>query len=647
MDSLSPDSTTIGMTHPLDPLSQEEIALAAEVVRRELSALGALRFEIIELKEPAKATVRAFKAGDAVDRQARVTVYTRKGIGVWRCVVSLADGKLVSTEERPEACPTIQLEEFEEIEQAVKADPRFVEACAKRGVTDMSLVCVDPWSGGRFDVDGEGARHISHTFAWVRTREDDNLYAHPIEGVNAVVDVKSGEVLRIDDHGGPPVPMAESNYATKFQETVRDDLKPIDVVQPEGVSFRLEGRRLVWHDWSLRIGFNAREGLTLHDIRVKDRPVVYRASLSEMVVPYGSPERAHYRKNVFDIGEYGLGKLANSLTLGCDCLGVIQYLDAWLNDVDGKPYAIKNAICIHEEDYGILWKHWDFRTDKTEIRRARRLVVSSISTVGNYEYGSYWYFYLDGTIEFEMKATGIINTVACEPGQPSKYGVEVAPGVVGQIHRHLFCARLDMAIDGDRNSVVECNTKAEPAGPQNPYGNAFYVEQSVLESEKAARRRINPESQRYWKFLSGERTNATGQKTGYKLEPMSSITPFVGPESPSGRRSAFAYNHLWVSAFDPEERYAGGEYMNHSDGKDGVVAFTEKDRTLVDQDIVAWHVFGLHHLPRPEDYPIQPCIPCGFKLMPNGFFDRTNTLDLPDSGNKASRPAEACCGSAG
>lgn len=643
MDSLAPESSTTAAAHPLDPLTKDEIALAAEIVRREVKPEGSLRFEIIELKEPDKAAVRGFKPGDALDRKARVTVYSRAGIGVWRCVVSIGEGKVLSVDHRPTACPTIQLEEFEEIENAVKSDPRFIEACRKRGVEDMAMVCVDPWSAGNFGVEGEEGRHLSHTFAWVRSYEDDNLYAHPIEGVNVVVDVKSGEVLRVDDHGGPPIPKADSNYAYAFQEKTRDDLKPIDVVQPEGVSFRREGNCLSWHDWSLRIGFNAREGLTLHDIRVKGRPVVYRASLSEMVVPYGSPERAHYRKNVFDIGEYGLGKLANSLTLGCDCLGVIEYMDAWLNDIEGKPYAIKNAICIHEEDYGILWKHWDFRTDKTEIRRARRLVVSSISTVGNYEYGSYWYFYLDGTIEFEMKATGIINTTACEPGKPSKYGIEVAPGVVGQIHQHLFCARLDMAIDGDLNSVVECNTKVEPMGPENPYGNAFYVEETVLASESGARRRINPESQRYWKFVSAEKTNAMGRKTGYKLEPMSAVTSFLNPEGPSGKRSAFTYNHLWVTAFDPEERYAGGDYMNHSDGSDGVAAFSAKDRPLEGKDVVAWHVFGLHHMPRPEDYPIQPCIPCGFKLMPNGFFDRTNTLDLPPSDNKASRHAGACC----
>ncbi|MEO1191305.1 MAG: primary-amine oxidase [Pseudomonadota bacterium] len=643
MDTLATEGMTSLVDHPLTPLTKEELEQAATLVRAALSGKGDIRFEVIELLEPEKSVVRSFTPGQAIERKARVNAYPCSRVGVWRCKVSLTGNAVIAVEHLPAACPMIQLEEFAEIENALKADPGFIAACAKRGITDMDLVCVDPWSGGNFGREDEAGRHLSHTFAWVRSREDDNLYAHPIEGLNALVDVKTGEVIRIDDHGGAAVPKGEVNYAAAFQSETRDDLKPIDVVQPEGVSFALSGHCLTWHDWSVRIGFNAREGLTLHDIRIKDRPVIYRASLSEMVVPYGSPEAGHYRKNVFDIGEYGLGKLANSLALGCDCLGSIQYMDAELNDMDGKAYTIKNAICIHEEDYGILWKHWDFRTEKTEVRRARRLVVSSISTVGNYEYGSYWYFYLDGTVEFEMKATGIINTVAIEPGQPSKYTVEVAPGVGGQIHQHLFCARLDMAVDGEANRLVECNTKAVPMGPDNPYGNAFYVEETTLARESEAQRRVEPATQRYWKFTSAEATNGLGKPTAYKLEPSHTVTPFLDPAGPSGRRSSFIYNHLWTTAYDPEERFAAGEYVNHSDGSDGVAAYAAKDRDLDGQDLVAWHVFGLHHQPRIEDFPVQSCIASGFKLMPSGFFDGAITMDLPPSDNKASKLVEGCC----
>jgi primary-amine oxidase len=622
-------------------LSGDEIKQVAALVKAEMTELGeTIRFEMIELLEPPKAAVRGFKPGDGIAREARVNVFRTGDIGVWRLTVSITEGKVLTKDFLPEARPMIQLEEFLEIEAAVKADPRFIEACARRGITDIDLVCVDPWSAGNFGVEGEEGRHLSHAFCWVKSSMNDNLYAHPIDGLNPVIDIKTMEVIRVDDDGSDvPIPKTDINYDREFIEDTRSDLKPIDVRQPDGVSFKMEGRTIAWHDWSLVIGFNAREAITLHDIQYDGRPICYRASLAEMVVPYGSPKAPHYRKNVFDIGEYGIGKLANSLALGCDCLGAIQYLDCWISDINGDPMRIENGICIHEEDYGILWKHWDFRTERTEVRRARRLVISSISTVGNYEYGSYWYFYLDGTIEFEMKATGIINTVACKPGEGEKYGTEVAPGVVGQIHQHLFCARLDMAVDGDANSVVECNTVAEPMGPDNPYGNAFYTEETVLETEGGRTR--NPDTERYWKFRSADKTNAMGRPTAYKLEPVESRAVFVHPDSPSGKRMPFIRNHLWVTAFDSEERYAAGEYMNHSDGTDGVPAYAAKGRSIKDTDLVAWHVFGLHHLPRPEDFPVQPCVTTGFKLMPTGFFDRNPNLDLPAETNKASCHAVA------
>lgn len=622
--------------HPLDPLSAAELEAAADIVRKHMGGAD-LRFETIELKEPAKTAVRAFaNDGTKPRREARVNVFRPGRIGVWRFVVSLSDRTVSREEHLPEARPMIMLEEFMSIEDTVKADPGFIAACAKRGITDMDLVCVDPWSAGNFDVEGEEGKHLAHTFCWVRMRPDDNLYAHPIEGLNPVVDIKTMTVVRVDDYGAAPVPEMEVNYDAQFIDETREDLRPIDVIQPDGVTFWMEGRTIKWHDWAILIGFNGREGLTLHDIRYADRPILYRASIAEMVVPYGSPDSQHARKNVFDIGEYGLGKLANSLELGCDCLGVIHYLDADISGIEGKAETIKNAICIHEEDTGILWKHWDFRTDKTEVRRGRRLVISSISTVGNYEYASYWYFYLDGKIEFEMKATGIINTVGKTPETDMRFGTEVAPGVIGQIHQHLFVARLDLSVDGDRNCVMECNTKALPMGPENPYGNAFFVEETRLDKECG--RTIAPETQRYWKFASAEKTNYMGQPTAYKLEPTHAVTPFNHPEGPSGQRMPFIYNHLWLTEFHPEERYPAGDFMNHSDGSEGVHKAAERGHSIDGADVVAWHVFGLHHNVRLEDFPVQPVISTGFMLMPNGFFDGNPCLDLPAERNVAS-----CC----
>ncbi|MEM1264571.1 MAG: primary-amine oxidase [Pseudomonadota bacterium] len=622
--------------HPLTPLSGEEISAAIAIVRAGIEDGAAVRFEMVELAEPAKADVRAYQPGNAVPRQAWVNAYHSDRPGVLRCRVSLDEDRLLTSEHLPNAVPMIAPVEFMEVENAVKADPRFVAACERRGIEDLSLVTVDPWSAGNFGIEMERGRRVSHVFCWIRNEPMDHQYAHPIEGLNATVDINTGEVLEVRDEGDVPIPRAPWNYDRRYQEVVRQDLRPINVVQPEGVSFTLEGHHLRWHDWELRLGFNAREGLVLHDIKIAGRPVLYRASIAEMMVPYGAPDGRHARKNVFDVGEYGIGRLVNPLELGCDCLGAIRYVDATLNGRDGEVETIKNAICLHEEDMGIAWKHYDFRIDTTEVRRARRMVISTIATVGNYEYGYYWYLHLDGTIEFELKATGVINTTACLTGEPGPYGVEVVPGVLGQIHQHTFCARLDWAVDGDANTAVECNTEAEPLGPENPHGNAYKMVETVLTSESGAARKASQDSHRYWKFKSHDKTGLTGQPTAYKLLPTSVVTPYISPEGPSGCRAGYTFKDLWVTAYDPEQRYPAGEFVNSSDGSDGLPHFTAGDRDIVGTDLVAWHTFGLHHVPRPEDFPVQPCITCGFKLMPVGFFNDSNLRDLPWEKNAAS-----------
>jgi primary-amine oxidase len=635
-------------SHPLDPLSAAEIATAAAIIRDHYGWGEDLRVETIDVAEPPKAVVRSFEPGHPVERIARYNAFRRGQLGVWQGRVDLKAGRVVGDRFDETARAMVAVEEILDIERAVRADPRFREALRRRGLLDdLEFMCVDPWTVGDFGYAEEAGRRILNCFIWMRTFPLDNYYAHPVEGLHAMIDLGTMEILRVDDHFETtgdyiPVPRTPLNYDAALRDTFRKPSARLDVVQPDGAGFVVEGRKVTWENWDFRVGFNGREGLVLHavgyTIAGKRRPVLYRASIAEMVVPYGTPERSHYRKNVFDNGELGFGRMANSLALGCDCLGVIHYFDAEVPDVFGRPRRIEKCICLHEEDAGLSWKHYDLRTQRTDTRRARRLVISSISTIGNYEYASYWSLHQDGRVEYEMKATGIINTAACHPGQPGRYGTEVAPGLLGHIHQHIFNARLDVEIDGPDNTVLECDTIAPPPGPDNPYGNAYYVQETPLRTEAEAQRDVDFSKMRYWKIINPGARNWVGTPTGYRLEVKSPVFPFTHPDSPSGRRGRFIRHQLWVTPFDPDERYPAGEFVNQSTGEDGLAAWTAKNRPIENTDIVLWHSFGLHHLPRPEDHPVQPCISCGFTLMPSGFFDQNPVIDLPPETNAAS-----CC----
>ena len=328
--------------HPLDPLAAEEVARAVQIVRAEKRLGASIRFETVELKEPPKAFVRAWRPGDPMAREAFIALFDIATDAVFEAVVDLAKAEVTSWRRIEGARPTIMPEELAAVENCVKADPRFAEALRRRGIEDVGKAQVDPWSAGSYGRADEQDLRVAHVFVWVKNHQHDNGYAHPVEGLNVVVDLNRLEVVRIDDHGGPPVPPAEHNYAARFQKIWRTDLKPLEIIQPEGPSFTVEGNLVRWQKWQLRVGFTGREGLVLHEIAYDDdgclRGVLYRASLAEMVVPYGDPTAAHYRKNAFDVGEYGIGRMTNSLTLGCDCLGVIRYFDAVVHDMAARRW---------------------------------------------------------------------------------------------------------------------------------------------------------------------------------------------------------------------------------------------------------------------------------------------------------------------
>jgi primary-amine oxidase len=614
--------------HSLEPLSAEEIKTAAAIVKDggQLGEQG--RFSSITLLEPPK-------DGTPVDREAVALVYDRAAGEARSVVVSLNKGAVVSSTPIPGSQPAYLLEEMAECIGLVKSDPRWIEAVRKRGVEDLDAVQCDPWPAGNFGDPDEEGRRLLRVVSYVRHFDEDNGYAHPIEGVVATVDVGRQEVLRVEDHGVIPVPERCYNYTPDQVGSLRTDLKPLEITQPSGTTFAVDGNEIRWQKWRFRVSMHPLDGLVLHTVSLEDRSILHRAGLGEMVVPYGETTPGHRWKNAFDSGELGLGRFpfVNSLELGCDCLGEIRYLDAIIANDQGDPITINNAICIHEEDYGILWKHFDSHTFTTEVRRSRRLVVSSIHTVGNYEYGFYWYFYLDGTLQLEVKLTGILQTMGVAPGDTPTHSTLIAPQIGAPVHQHLFCFRLDFDIDGVENSVYETELAGAPPSDDNPFGNALVPTARLLATESEAQRLADLARGRGWRVVNPNRLNAVGQPTGYRLVPGASATTLLAsPDAAVYKRATFATRNLWVTPFSADEARAAG-YPNLSAGGDGLPSYTAGDRSIENTDVVVWYSFGVNHVPRPEDWPVMPVEYAGFTLQPVGFFDQNPALDVPPSTN--------------
>jgi primary-amine oxidase len=607
--------------HPLDPLSAGELQAVVDGVREARRLDHRHLFVTVQLDEPDKQSVVSWREGDSLDRTARVAIWDQSTASMSEAIMS-ATGEVREWRELPSAMAPVLLPQAIAAIDATKADPH------------IDGVHIETWPfGGLIPEALADGKRLVWTPIWERKTPDDNQYAHPVYGLYAVIDLDTGTVIDVEDHGELPVPQ-ESGHYRQSQLGEPRALRELEITQPAGPSFTVDGWRVEWQKWAFRIGFCPREGLLIHDVRYDDdgneRRIAHRMSIAELVIPYGDPSPGSYRKNAFDTGEVGVGYYTNSLTLGCDCLGEVRYLDVTIADHDGTVRTIENGICMHEEDVGILWKHTD--TDgHVEVRRSRRFVASSFVTIDNYEYGYFWYFYQDGSIEFEAKLTGIVLTLASAPAIEARYATEIAPGLLAPYHQHIFCARLDLDIDGRDNTVVEVDAVGVPWGPDNPYGGAFMAQETPLTRESAAKRRVDPMRSRYWKVINSERLNHVGRPVGYKLLPGHTTYPLALPDSSIGLRAAFMYNHLWVSPFSPDERYPAGEFPFQHPGGAGLPEWTEADRETDCTDVVVWYVFGTNHFPRSEDWPVMPVDRAGFHLKPVNFFRHNPGLDVPSS----------------
>lgn len=556
-------SNTISPPHPLDPLSSLEIETATSLLRREK---GQLYYNAVTLLEPKKAELLPWLSdSDHNQRPARIAdvVAISPDGKLMEGHIDLTEQKILSWEHTPNVQPLITMEDLQVVEHVCRKDPGVIEQCGILGIPpeDMHKVYCDPWTIGYDERFGNTVR-LQQALMYYRPHIDDSQYTYPLDFC-PIYDSNKREIIHIDVpkvrrplNKAPP-----NNYTVKsIQESTgyRTDLKPINITQPEGVSFTVEGRTIKWQNWSVHVGFNYREGIVLNNITYFDkaeskvRPIFYRLSLAEMVVPYGNPEHPHHRKHAFDLGEYGGGYMTNSLALGCDCKGSIHYMDAEFVNRAGAAQVIKNAICVHEEDAGILFKHLDFRDDSVIVTRARKLVISHIFTAANYEYCVYWIFHQDGTVQLEIKLTGILNTYSLNPGEDTKgWGTEVYPGVNAHNHQHLFCLRVDPNIDGPDNTIFQVDATAgsgEVGSEENYYGNAFYAKKKRFTNPVEAMSDYDGSTGRTWEICNENKLNPHSKKpVGYKL--VSREVPALLPKKGSlvWKRAGFARHAVHVT----------------------------------------------------------------------------------------------------
>ncbi len=311
--------------HPLESLTEDEINKAVDLYKSHDNSDENTLFTNITLVEPSKEIVRNYKDGDGFDRSVKIVGVDSNPDGGFVASVDLNKEEVSSVERLPnEAQAAYSLAEVGLATMLTKENKDYKDALKKRDVTNLDLVQIDPWPGGGVVHESIKPGHRAmKTISFLKENKNDNAYAKPIQGVISHVDLTLNEVTCVEDFGVVPIPKAHARYDADSQDEMREQPKPIEITQPEGSGFDVEGNQISWEGWQLRVSTHPVEGPVLHQVSLNKRPLLYRASLSDMVVPYGSADPMHSWKAVHDGTEYGIGNLTNSLTLGCDCLGDI------------------------------------------------------------------------------------------------------------------------------------------------------------------------------------------------------------------------------------------------------------------------------------------------------------------------------------
>jgi primary-amine oxidase len=644
--------------HPLEPLSAAEIKQAAELLRARQPA-NDLYFPLLTLREPTKQELSEQRAGRSIPRRAAAVIRDHNAHKSYEATVDLAAQKVTAWKELVGIQPTVLLGEYKKVTDIVRANEKWQAAMRKRDIEDFTQVNLDAWAPGYLTVAGAEHARLMRVLSFFRGT-GTNAYGRPIEGVVAIVNLDAddgkGKVIEIIDTG--IVPIAKDGGTDFFDEDAVDERpapKPLVISQPEGVSFEVQGNEVRWQKWRFRYSLHPREGLVLHTIGYEDgaengpkvRPILHRASVAEMVVPYGEAAANWNWRSAFDQGEYGLGRTSNKLTLGEDVPANAKLFDTvFANDL-GEAYVHERSVGIYEQDGGILWKHYDETSEKVIVRRARQLVIGTVTTIGNYDYGINWIFHQDGTLEARVDLTGILLAKGVTPQQCEKcaaaaagksgeatgdqrYGTLVGKSIVAPNHQHIFSFRLDFDVDGGPNSALETSVKPAPAGEGNPADNAFVHSERLLKTEQEARRNLDLSEHRRWKIINSGKPNELGHFPGYLLEPGANCIPKLGPSSITRKRAGYIANHLWITRHKDDELHAAGNYPRQRAAGEGLPQWSG-DESIENEDLVMWYTMTVTHVPRAEEWPVMSAAHSGFSLVPVGFFTRNPALDVPAS----------------
>jgi primary-amine oxidase len=619
--------------HPLDGISAREHWATYEVLQASGKLDSTFRLLYVGLKEPPKADVLAWRPGQPLHRQAQV--HLTQGKFGYDAVVDITERKVVSFTQIKGKQYMGSIAEGGAAEALALKDPRVQAALKKRGITDLTHVSCFPANNGYFDLPEERDRRVLHVDC-DDSRGRISGYAESFKNLVVVVDLTNDKVLRVIDNGVEQRTGPVGGHSVEEIGPTRAAVNAVEMVQPKGASYALNGNEVSWQNWKFHFRMDARRGLVISRVRYvdgdKERSVMYQGSLSELFVPYMDAADPWNYQGYFDLGTYPsiFGGIASSLEPGVECPLYAKYFDSYVVTDKGAPRERQRTSCLFERNTGdVAWRHTRAGGSVNEARPRTDLVLRMYMNAGNYDYLFDWVFQQDGAITVNVGATGM-DQVKPATGTPkdNDYGRIIAEKLVGVNHSHFFSFRLDMDVDGAQNALLVDKLKTTTLPTDNPRRSLWTVDAIAPQREKDAMRMSPMNAPEVWRIVNPSVKNPFGWPVGYEIEGHGAMS-LLTPDDYMRRRAGFVDHTLWVTPYAPTELYAAGDYPSNSVAGLGLPEWTAANRPIANTDVVAWLTLGFHHVPRPEDWPVMPVAWHSFALRPVGFFARSPAIDIP------------------
>ena len=629
----SAPTLTAKPTHPLDPLNSSEHWRVLEILDSSGKLTPQTRFNRIALSLPDKSAVLNWRKGMKLQRVAELRL--KEGSLAIEAKVDLTSDRITEWKVRDDVQPAWLIEEFlGPPVRAVTSHPEFEAKLKARGIESKRFLnCRAMPIGNHGEERFKGKR-----VAAVRcdpVNDVQNRYVRRVEGLTAYVDVNTNEVLELSDDAVVPVPKTKADYDEAALGGLRSFPTSIKTVQPEGPSYQLDGNIVTWGNWKFHIKSDQRVGTVISRLTWEDeersRDIMYEGSMSEIFVPYMDPAKDWYTRTLLDAGEYSMGGLSGQLTPGVDCPDGATYFSGLITADNGRPVEKSNVICLFERTTGDMsWRHAELGRPK------RELVARMIADLGNYDYVFDWIFESDGQFRIATGATGIVAVKAANAKNASepvgeredKYGRFVDDNVVAINHDHYFNFRLDLDVDGTKNSFIRDEFLSQRLPEGHPRKSIWVSKEVVAEREADGKVDTGHEAQAMWRVINPAKKNRMGYASSYHIAIGHSARTLFTEDDIPRQRAGFIDHDLWVTPYDSGERYAAGEYAVLSEPGKGLPEYTASNRKIADTDIVLWPTVGMHHKVRSEDWPVMPVLWHTITVRPFDYFDKNPSIDI-------------------